>query len=339
MRRLVVVLSLLGAMAAGAPTTAFAQDSAEANEDLVRQLYDAYNGDDLDALDTIVAPDIVDHNAAPGQAPGLEGVKQALAGFRAAFSGDVMIDDLIASGDEVADRIHVDGTHTGAFFGIPATGKPVHIEAIEIWRIQDGQIVEGWHIENILQLLIQVGAVPSPGGGGGATPMAMSTPAMTPPVATPPAGDVATAANMDIVRRYYEAVNAGDLDAFDTLIAADAVDHNPSLATQAPGREGIRQAITALRTAFPDYQVTAEDMFAAGDLVVVRSVARGTQDGPLARIPPSGKPVEFGTMDIWRVRDGQIVDVWHVEELLNVLIQIGAVPLPGGPATPVATPD
>ena len=174
MRRFVVALSLLGMLAMGAPATAFAQDSTEASKDLVRQLYAAYNADDLAALDAILAPDIVDHNASPGQAPGLEGVKQSLAAFRSAFTGHVVIDDLIASGDEVADRIHVDGTHTGAFFGIPATGKPVHIEAIEIWGIQDGKIVEGWHIENILQLLIQIGAVPSPGGGG-ATPIWISS--------------------------------------------------------------------------------------------------------------------------------------------------------------------
>lgn len=163
----------------------------------------------------------------------------------------------------------------------------------------------------------------------------MTTPVASP--ATPAAAD--TAANEAVVRQYYDAVNSGQLDAFDSLIAADAVDHDPSTSAQGPGRDGIRQAITALRAAFPDYRVMSQDLFAEGDLVVVRSLARGTQSGPLLTIPPSGKPVQFETMDIWRVRNGQIVDVWHVEQLFNVLVQIGVIPAPGaGAATPAATP-
>jgi steroid delta-isomerase-like uncharacterized protein len=333
MHRVFIVLSAIGLLA-GTPAVSHAQDSTEANKDLVRQAYAAYNAGDIDALDAIVAADAVDHDPVPGQAAGLEGIKQSLQSFRDAFTGDVVIDDLVAQGDMVADRTHIDGRHTGALFGIPPTNADVHIETIDMWRIEDGQIVEAWHIENVLQLLIQIGAVPSPGGGSAATPMSMSMPAMAPSPATPAAGGADVAANVELIRGYYAAVNAGNLDAFDELIAADAVDHNPSVAGLSPGREGIRQAITALHAAFPDYQVTTEVIFGESDLVAVRSTATGTQDGPLATIPPTGKPVQFDTMDIWRIQDGQIVEVWHIEELLDVLIQVGAVPPPGGSATP-----
>jgi steroid delta-isomerase-like uncharacterized protein len=304
---------------------------------VIRQLYAAYNAGDWAALDPIIASDVVDHNPAPGQTPGRAGVSRALQAFRSAITGPVVIEQLIASGDQVAGRITQDGRQTGAFFGVPATGKPVHIEAIEIWRIQHGQIVEGWHIENILQLLIQIGAVPSPSGRAAtpvaATPvMAQATPTMEMPTASPMSTD--TAANVAVVRRFYDTVNSGNLAAFDEFVAPDAVDHDPAVANQPPGRTGIRQEIAALRTAFPDYHVVNQDIFAEGDLVVVRSMAQGTQNGPLAAIPPSGKPVQFGAMDIWRVANGQVVDVWHIEQLFNVLVQIGAVP--GGAATPAA---
>jgi SnoaL-like polyketide cyclase len=85
---------------------------------------------------------------------------------------DVVIDDLVAEGDLVTDRVHLDGTQTGDFFGVPATGKPIHIEAIEEWRIADGKIVEGWHVENLLQVLIQVGAIPAPGAEAAPSPAA-----------------------------------------------------------------------------------------------------------------------------------------------------------------------
>jgi predicted ester cyclase len=83
-----------------------------------------------------------------------------------------VIDDLVAEGDLVADRIHLDGTQTGEFFDVPASGKPVYIGAIEEWRIAGGQVVEGWHVENLLQVTIQIGAIPVPGGEAASSPEA-----------------------------------------------------------------------------------------------------------------------------------------------------------------------
>src|SRR5262249_20118738 len=118
------------------------------------------------------ATDAVDHDAVPGQASGLEGVKQQLMGFKAAFTGGVVIDDLVAEGDLVTDRVHMDGTRTGDFFGVPASGKPVHTEAIEEWRSAGGRIVEGRHVETLLQVLSQIGAIPAPGGETAPSPAA-----------------------------------------------------------------------------------------------------------------------------------------------------------------------
>jgi predicted ester cyclase len=167
----------LGLALAGRGQAAAGQESsAESNEGLVKQLYAAYNAGQWAALAAVVAADAVDHDAVPGQAPGLAGIKQQLQGFKAAFSGEVVIDELVSEGEWVTDRIHLDGTHTGPFFGIAATGKPVHIEAIEMWRTKEGKLVEGWHVENLLQVLVQIGAIPAPGGtpaaGAAASPPA-----------------------------------------------------------------------------------------------------------------------------------------------------------------------
>ena len=151
---------------------AAADEAGERNEAIIRQLYAAYNASTWDALAAVIAADVVDHDAAPGQAPGLVGFTESLVGFKAAFSGDVVIDELVSEGEWVTDRIHLDGTQTGDFFGVPATGKPVHIEAIEMWKTKDGKIVEGWHVKNLLQVLIQLGALPMPGGMPPASPEA-----------------------------------------------------------------------------------------------------------------------------------------------------------------------
>jgi steroid delta-isomerase-like uncharacterized protein len=150
------------------------------------------------------------------------------------------------------------------------------------------------------------------------------------------------AANEALVRSFYAAVNAHDVTAFDQLLAPDVVDHNPSTADQSPGREGIKDAISQLLAGFSDFTVTNEQIIASGDTVVVRSTARGTHTGTFVGIPPTGTPVAFAAIDIWRVENGQLVEVWHVEELLSLLIQLGVIPPPSAPAppsTPAATPD
>jgi predicted ester cyclase len=158
------------ALAARAIPSAAQETSSETNEGIVRKLYAAYNAGAWEALAEVIAVDAVDHDAVPGQAPGLAGITQQLMVFKAAFSGEVMVDELVSETVWVTDRVHLDGTHTGDFFGIPATGKSVHIEAIEMWKTKDGKIVEGWHVENLLQALIQLGAIPAPDGAPAASP-------------------------------------------------------------------------------------------------------------------------------------------------------------------------
>jgi predicted ester cyclase len=171
-------LARLGAAGAGlalagrALPAAAQEPSAEANEGLVKQLYAAANAGTWDALAAVVATDAVDHDAVPGQAPGLAGITQRLMALKAAFAGDVVVDELVSEGEWVTDRVHLDGTHTGPFFGIAATGKPVHLEAIEMWKTREGKLVEGWHVETLLQVLVQIGAIPAPGVGPAASPAA-----------------------------------------------------------------------------------------------------------------------------------------------------------------------
>jgi steroid delta-isomerase-like uncharacterized protein len=114
-----------------------------------------------DALEEVVAPDFVHH--APGIPPDLEGLKQALPMFRAAFP-DMRLteEDVIADGDKVVDRVTVRGTHQGELMGIPSTGKQVEFTETHISRIADGKIVERWGEWDALGLMQQLGGVPVP---------------------------------------------------------------------------------------------------------------------------------------------------------------------------------
>lgn len=135
--------------------------SIEENKNIVRRYQDAYNTNHLDALDEVVAVDVLTPKIMPGIPSGLAGAK---AVHRKTLLGmpdfHTQIDDLIAEADRVAARVTMTGTHTGDFYGIPATGRSVNFTGIYIARIKDGKIVEHWGEEDGLALMGQLGFTP-----------------------------------------------------------------------------------------------------------------------------------------------------------------------------------
>ena len=113
----------------------------------------------------------------------------------------------------------------------------------------------------------------------------------------------------DLMRRFYDAVSTGDLDALDELVADDVVDHE-EFPGMPPGKEGVRQFFGMLRSAFPDLQMEPHEMVAEGDLVCARVTITGTQDGDWMGMPPSGRRIEVEALDMVRLRDGLAVEHW-----------------------------
>jgi steroid delta-isomerase-like uncharacterized protein len=135
--------------------------STEANKELVRRYQEAHNTNNLDALNDIVAEDLVAHSLMPGVPQGLEGGKMVHQIALAAFPDfHATIEDLIAEGDRVAARMTFSGTHTGGpFMGIPPSGRRFSFGATAIFRIAGGKIVEHWGEEDSLGWLQQLGAI------------------------------------------------------------------------------------------------------------------------------------------------------------------------------------
>ncbi len=91
-----------------------------------RYLEEAINRRDLDVLDEIFAAEFIDHTAVPGQAPGVEGLRQFFAMMDAGFPDfRATVEDMIAEADKVAVRFTFRGTHQGEFMDVPPTGKQV----------------------------------------------------------------------------------------------------------------------------------------------------------------------------------------------------------------------
>jgi steroid delta-isomerase-like uncharacterized protein len=104
----------------------------------------------------------VDHSRPPGQpAADRQALLDAVAAFKQGFPDlDTTIDREVADSDMVVQYGVMTGTHTGNLMGIPPTGKTVSIPWMDMHRIQGGQIVESWHLEDIAGMLQQLGVTP-----------------------------------------------------------------------------------------------------------------------------------------------------------------------------------
>ena len=127
-------------------------------------LEEIFTEGNLDLADDLIAPDFVDHDSAmPEEVHGIEGFKDFVRMFRSAFPDlHVEVQDQVAEGDKVATRWTASGTHEGELAGIPATGNWVEITGMEISRISGGKIAEIWDNYDVMGMMQQIGAIPSP---------------------------------------------------------------------------------------------------------------------------------------------------------------------------------
>jgi steroid delta-isomerase-like uncharacterized protein len=140
---------------------------------------------------------------------------------------------------------------------------------------------------------------------------------------------VSEGANMQVVRRFFEVgPSRGDLQAADALLAPEFSLHTP-LPTPGPGIEAMNTVITTCRAAFHGLHVTIDDLMADGDRVTCRFTARGVHNGEFMGLPPTGKGIEMTGIEIFRLRDGRIAELWGEANLMGLMQQLGI--LPGSP--------
>jgi predicted ester cyclase len=130
------------------------------------------------------------------------------------------------------------------------------------------------------------------------------------------------------LRLFEEAFNGGNLDVIGELIHPDLVYHSPD--GDIHGLEGARQLVIAMRSDFPDFHVTADDVLAEGDKVVVRFTDSGTYEGGEFGATAMGKRVTWTGVDIFRIADGKIIEGWGVGDMLGLMRQLGVYPQADG---------
>jgi steroid delta-isomerase-like uncharacterized protein len=124
-----------------------------------------------------------------------------------------------------------------------------------------------------------------------------------------------------------EGFNHGRLEVIDELCSPDVVSHDPAEPEDVRGIEAHRERIRAYRTAMSDLEVLVEDIVASGDRVATRWRARGTNDGELMGMSPTGKHIEITGMSIDRFdADGKIVETWDQWDNAGFMVQLGLAP-------------
>ena len=136
------------------------------------------------------------------------------------------------------------------------------------------------------------------------------------------------AANREIVRSALDAIyNLRQAGAVTVFLDSAFTDHDP-----APGqkgdRDGFRAGMKEMLSAFPDLRVTPDDLLVDGDKVTARLAVRGSHAGSFRGAPPSGKSFGVQEIQVFRIKDGKIVERWGPDDQDAILAQLGAKAAP-----------
>jgi predicted ester cyclase len=136
--------------------------------------------------------------------------------------------------------------------------------------------------------------------------------------------------NKAVIRDYLTAVDTGDVTILDRFVDPNYSDHNPPPFQQGTDREAVRGAFEYALKAFSDFHHEVLAQYTDGDTVISRIVGRGRHTGEFLGVPATDKEVSMEGITIHRVVDGTVVEHWAQIDAVGLLMQMGAIPPPGG---------
>ncbi|MFI9276210.1 ester cyclase [Kitasatospora sp. NPDC052896] len=263
----------------------------QTNSALYQRFLDAFNVSDYAEIAKVIAPDFEDHHSG-FDIRGIDAYQAALRNAHETLAIRGELEQVLEAGDKVVTRVRLTGKHVGTVLGFPATGREVSWDTTEIWRVADGMFVERWATDDLLGLREQLSPEP---------------------------------ANVELVRRVSEVVNARQYDAMDELFAENFVDRNPAWSVES--LEQLKGIIIAAHDAL-DFTAHLDALYAAdGDKVIMHITFTGRHIAPFFGIEPTGKEVTWTSLEVYRVEDNKVVERWVQADTAGLMAQIG-VPLP-----------
>lgn len=138
--------------------------------------------------------------------------------------------------------------------------------------------------------------------------------------------------NKALIKYFYEEVwDKGNFEAAEKVFAEEYVRHDLRPGTAPPGPEGQKKIASLFRTAFPDFHLKIDLMIAEGELVAARWTGTGTHLGKWNNIEPTGKKVTFSAVNIFRINNGKVVEIWNHRDDMGLNQQIGSEVYAGYP--------
>jgi predicted ester cyclase len=287
-----------------------ATPTAQRADELARAFFDAVNADDPARTDELLARSFLSYDVHGTRSR--TGLKRYLADLRRSFS-ELRFEvhenvGVLVEGDLVALRTIVTGTHTGDYAGVAPTGSPIQTSASHIFRVRDDQLVEHWQVVDTYRILAAIGAIPGvanvfqqqilgvPESPGGLFQERLGT-----DFGRPAGRPVTREESLAAVRRLYDGViSTGRAEDVDAL----AEDYIQNSGWTPDGRAAFASALVISRGAMPDGRALQTHVVAENNRVASMSVWDGT-------IAESGRPVDFTTLDFFRIEDGVIAEHWE----------------------------
>jgi len=252
--------------------------------------------------DEILSPDFVPHMPA---FLGITDRASYLAKFAApgALYGHVVLQDLFGRDDMLVGRFTV--------HAVWPPNLPYANTFIVFFRMADGLIAEEWWELDFLGLLEQVGQLPATRDVYSWTAPSLATGVQGVPLV-----------NSRLAGLAVEAINRSDFALQTSLPARDYKNHDV-VAPFASDRAGYQFYLqNVLLAAFPDLRIMIDETVASGDRVALRCTFTGTHQGPFGQLPPTGKPVRWTSMVIYRFASGRIADAWWAYDALALMTQL-----------------
>ncbi len=135
-----------------------------------------------------------------------------------------------------------------------------------------------------------------------------------------------TEQNKQLVRRFYEEVDKGNIDILDELVAEDYIDyHPPPFPSMLTGRARLKEEFKIFQKATPGFH-RIEDQIAEGDKVVTRLMSIGKHEGDLPGAPATHNEMKMTSITIHRIAGGKLVEKWSEKDMISLLQQIGVMP-------------
>ena len=289
--------------------------TAEENKAIAIKYYSIFNGEDLAQINDLMSSDFVmTIGSYPKPLYGPDGFKQLISMMRSALPDlHFALNHLIAQDNIAVGHWTSSGTHTGGPFvtgmgALPADGHQFTIHGISWLRIENGKIVESYVCEDAIGLVKQLGGLPSQNA-----PTHLAT----------------TDEKENLISRYFnEVMTQGNLQLIDDLVTPDFTLIILTLPEPIRGPEGLKQFVTRLRGALPDLQFTLEHQITEGDKVTARWTNVGTHKNTFLGAPPTGKRITDHGVDIFRIANNRIAELWIYEHDLQLMQQLGVVDTP-----------